>query len=142
MKWGWVGAALFLIFSLVACVEGQDVAVESTAVPTPHPTLEPTVTETAVPAPATVVEETAVPPNRAGIPEEDVQNEVASFPTATSMPRIEATFDPLSYVSKTPEPPRTLDISIEDAVFHLKPPSLEGLLDALKQAGRVEFVYY
>ncbi|MFZ1400157.1 MAG: hypothetical protein WAS33_24855, partial [Candidatus Promineifilaceae bacterium] len=48
MKRGWVGAALFLIFSLMACGEGQEVAVESTAVPTPPPTLEPTVTETAV----------------------------------------------------------------------------------------------
>lgn len=61
MKWGWVGAALFLMFSLVACVERQEVALESTAVPTPLPTIEPTVTETAVPAIATVVEETAVP---------------------------------------------------------------------------------
>lgn len=49
MKRGWVGAALFLIFSLMACGEGQEVAVESTAVPTPPPTLEPAATETAVP---------------------------------------------------------------------------------------------
>lgn len=38
-----------LLGLLVACVEGQEVAVESTAVPTPPPTNEPTVTETAVP---------------------------------------------------------------------------------------------
>ncbi len=38
-----------LLVLLVACVEGQEVAVESTAVPTPPPTIEPTVTETAVP---------------------------------------------------------------------------------------------
>lgn len=48
MKRGWVGAALFLMFSLVACAERQEVAMEHTAVPTPPPTIEPTVTETAV----------------------------------------------------------------------------------------------
>ncbi len=38
MKRGWVGAAIFLIFSLVACGEEQEVAVENTAVPTsPQP---------------------------------------------------------------------------------------------------------
>ncbi len=41
-----------LLVLLVACAEGQGVAVDSTAVPTPLPTLEPTVTETAVPDPA------------------------------------------------------------------------------------------
>ena len=56
----WVLFVGMLVF-LVACVEGQEVAVESTAVPTPHPTIEPTVTETAVPATATVGEQTAVP---------------------------------------------------------------------------------
>lgn len=50
MKWGWVGAAIFLILALVACVEGEEVAVVNTAVPTPRPTIEPTVTKTAVPA--------------------------------------------------------------------------------------------
>jgi hypothetical protein len=50
-----------LLVLLAACGEGQEVAVEHTAVPTPLPTIEPTVTETAVAAPATVVEETAVP---------------------------------------------------------------------------------
>ncbi len=50
-----------LLVLLVACAEGQEVAVESTAVPTSPPTIEPTATETAVPVTATVVEETAVP---------------------------------------------------------------------------------
>jgi hypothetical protein len=36
-----------LLVLLVACAEGQEVAVESTAVPTSPPTIEPTATETA-----------------------------------------------------------------------------------------------
>ncbi|MCA9945014.1 MAG: VCBS repeat-containing protein [Anaerolineales bacterium] len=60
MKWGWLFVGAFLVLGLlVACTEGQEVAVESTAVITPLPTIEPTATETAVSV--SVVEETAVP---------------------------------------------------------------------------------
>lgn len=38
-----------LLGLLGACVEGQEVAVDNTAVPTSHPTIEATVTETARP---------------------------------------------------------------------------------------------
>lgn len=39
---------ILLALGLVGCVEGQEVAVESTAVPTSPPTIEATVAETAV----------------------------------------------------------------------------------------------
>ena len=56
MKWRWVFVGAFLVLGLlVACVEGEEVVMR-TAVPSPPPTIEPTVTETAVPV--TEVEET------------------------------------------------------------------------------------
>ncbi|MCB9423433.1 MAG: hypothetical protein H6667_26795, partial [Ardenticatenaceae bacterium] len=62
MKWGRAAAIVFLVLSLAACVQEEAVLGESTAVPSPPPTIEPTVTETAVPATATVGEETAALP--------------------------------------------------------------------------------
>ena len=49
MKRGWAAAIVFLILSLAACVQEEAVLGESTAVPTPPPTIKPTVMETAVP---------------------------------------------------------------------------------------------
>ena len=137
MKWGWAAAIVFLVLSLAACVQEEAVLGESTAVPTPPPTVEPTATETAVPATATVVVETAVPPDRESITEEGFQDEDMALPTVTSKPT--ATTNPFNFVNPTPEPPLILELPNEDIEFQLKPPSLEGLLDALKQAGRVEF---
>ena len=61
-QWGWLSVGAFLVLGLlVACAEGQEVAVESTAVPTPSPTIEPTVTETAVSVPTVKPLLTATP---------------------------------------------------------------------------------
>lgn len=82
MKWGWVGAALFLIFSLVACAEGQEAVVDSTAVPTPPPTLEPTVTETAVPE----MTETPSPLPPTPTPVSTATRTLTAEPTPSPMP--------------------------------------------------------
>jgi hypothetical protein len=125
MKRGWVGAALFLMFSLVACAERQEVAMEHTAVPTPPPTIEPTVTETAVPR------------ADANLSEEIAQDATPITVSAT----VESTMTPTRFVATTPEPPYAVELPNEAVAFQLKPPSFVGLLEALKQAGRLEFVY-
>lgn len=117
MKWGWVGAVIFLILALVACAEGEEVAVVSTAVPTPPPTIEPTVTETGVAATATVVEETAVP-----LPT------ITPLPTATPIPQ-----DPLLRPTSLPA------VSFETGVeYQLVQPPFESLLEVIRREAEFE----
>ncbi|MBK8903239.1 MAG: hypothetical protein IPM53_18785 [Anaerolineaceae bacterium] len=122
MKWGWVNAAIFLVFSLVACVEGQEVVVESTAVPTPPPTIEPTVMETAVVM--SVVAETAV-----------ATDTLAPSP-ASSSPT--PTFD---WSLPTREPLPDVPLPDGEIAYDLTTPSSEKLFDALRQAAHAEDIY-
>jgi len=108
MKWGWAAAIVFLVLSLAACVQEEDGLVESTAVPTPLPTIEATVTETAVPATATVVEEMATPP----------------IPTETPTP--------LSPLAEVPDLKQLSEVPFDiSATYRLKTPDYDFLHDWL-----------
>jgi hypothetical protein len=109
-----------LLILLVACVEGQEVAVEHTAVSTPHPTIEPTVTETAVPAPATVVEETAV-----------LVPTATPLPTATPIPQ-----DP--FLRPTSLPTVAFEAGVE---YRLIQPPFESLLEAIRREAEFEDIH-
>ena len=105
---------LLFVGLLVACAEGEEV-VGNTAVPTPQPTIELTVTETAVPV--SVVEETAVP-----VPT------VTPLPTATPIPQ-----DP--FLRPTSLPSVAFNAGVE---YQLGPPPFESLLEVIRREAEFE----